>query len=75
MSRRVLCSVAGAVLAVLAVTGCDVASPDPAACKAAIQAELLKAGPGITELSVPKACKGLPKSEVELFMRQVLLGR
>jgi hypothetical protein len=77
MSGRALCSAAAAVIVALAVTGCDVASPDPAACKAALQAEFLKAegSEGLSFGPVPKACKGLPRSEVQQFIKQVMEGR
>jgi hypothetical protein len=74
-SRALRCVIA-AVFVALTVTACDISSPDPAACKAAMQAQYVRATAGQGHFgTVPKACKGLPKSEVQMLARQVLEGK
>ena len=76
MSRRALRAVSATVTAALTVTACGVSGPDPAACKAGLQAQYVKATAGQGHFGAePAACKGLPKAEVQRFARQVLEGR
>jgi hypothetical protein len=70
---RALRAVIAAVIVALMLTACQISSPDPAACKAAIQAEYLK-GKGHLGAE-PSVCKGLPKAQVERFTQQVLEGK
>ena len=76
VTSRVFRGVIAAAFVALTVTACDISSPDPAACKAAMQAQYLKAtaGQGHFGTALP-ACKGLPKSEVAQFAQQILEGR
>jgi hypothetical protein len=76
--RAVRAAIAAVVVAV-AVTACDgngVTGPDAASCKAALQAQYVKAQAGKAhfETNLP-ACKGLPASEVQQFAKQVQQGR
>jgi hypothetical protein len=74
-SRALLAAIAAAIVA-LAVTGCGFTGPDPAGCKAALQAEYVKATAGKGQFNPdPPACKGLPKAQVEQFAEQVLKGK
>jgi hypothetical protein len=77
LSARALAAVIAAVAILLAVAGCGdrPLTPDPAACKAALQAQYLetaagKAHPG-TE---PAICKGLPAAQVRRFALQIQTG-
>ncbi len=67
-----------AVIIALSVTACNqnYLAPDPAACKAAMQAQYVQAAAGQRHSSaLPAACKGLPKSQVRLFAGQIRAGR
>jgi hypothetical protein len=65
-----------AVIVALTVTACGYTGPDPAACKAALQASYVKASAGKGHFDAdPAACKGLPKDEVQRFAQQVQAGR
>ena len=76
MSSRVVRAAIAGVIVALSVTGCGVTSPDPAACKAAWQAEYVRAVAGQGHFGAePRACKGLPKAEVQLLAQQVLGGK
>jgi hypothetical protein len=76
MTSRALRGVIAAAIIALTVTACDISRPDPAACKAAMQAQYVRATAGQGRFGpVPSACKGLPKSEVQRFAQQVLQGR
>jgi hypothetical protein len=76
MTSRVLWAVIAAVIVALTVTSCGVYGPDPAACKAALQAQYVKATHGQGNFAeVPAACKGLPKAEVQRFAQQVQEGQ
>lgn len=70
---RALRGAIAAVIVAVMVTACQISSPDPASCKAAIQAEYLK-GKGHLGAE-PSICKGLPKAQVKLFTQQVLQGK
>lgn len=81
MTSRVLRAAVAAVIVALTAAACGVSSPDPAACKAAIQAQYLKAqylktgaGKGHSGAE-PALCKGLPQAEVRRFTQQVLQGK
>lgn len=70
-------TLAAAVMIALAVTGCsrNYFVPDPASCKAAMQAQYLKAAAGQGRFGTePANCKGLPKAQVQLFERQITAG-
>lgn len=71
-SRALRGAIAAAIVA-LTVTACGISAPDPAACKAEIQAEYLK-GKGHLGAE-PSMCKGLPKAQVQQLTRQVLEGK
>jgi hypothetical protein len=73
MTSKALRAAIAAVIVALTVTSCGISAPDPAACKAAIQAEYLK-GKGHLGAE-PEICKGLPKAQVQRFTQQVLEGR
>jgi hypothetical protein len=73
MTSKALRAAIAAVIVALTVTSCGISAPDPAACKAAIQAEYLK-GKGHLGAE-PAICKGLPKAQVQRFTQQVLEGR
>jgi hypothetical protein len=71
---RALRGAIAAVIVAVTVTACQqISSPDPAACKAAIQAEYLK-GKGHLGAE-PSVCKGLSRAQVERFTQQVLEGK
>jgi hypothetical protein len=75
-TSRVLRAVIAAVIIALTIIACGDTSPDPAACKAALQAQYVKASAGQGHLGAePAACKALPASEVQRFTQQVLEGR
>jgi hypothetical protein len=79
MTRRAVRAAIAAVIVAVAVTACNgngVTGPDPAACKAALQAQYVKAlaGKAHFETDLP-ACKGLPESEVQRFAQQVQQGK
>ena len=62
------------VLAALMITACDrITSPDPAACKAALQAQYLKGNGHFG--AEPAQCKGLQKAQVQLFVQQIQEGK
>jgi hypothetical protein len=74
-SRAVRAAIAAAIVA-LTVTGCGFTGPDPAGCKAALQAEYVKATAGRGHFNPdPPACKGLPKAQVQQFAQEVLEGK
>jgi hypothetical protein len=74
-SRAMRAAIAAAIAA-LAVTGCGFTGPDPAGCKAALQAEYVKVTAGQGHFNPdPPACKGLPKAQVQQFAQQVLEGK
>jgi hypothetical protein len=70
---RALRGAIAAVIVAVTVSACQISSPDPAACKAAIQAQYLK-GKGHLGAE-PSVCKGLSKAQVERFTQQVLEGK
>ena len=75
MTSRALRAAIAAVIVALMVSACDVTNPDPAACKAALQASYVKALAGKGQFNPdPGACKGLPKAEVQRFIQQVRQG-
>lgn len=75
-TSRVLRAAGAAAIVALTINACGVTGPDPAACKAAMQAEYVKATAGEGHFGiVPAACKGLPKDEVERFAQQVAQGK
>lgn len=77
-TAKALASAIAAVLMALAVTACgqNELSPDPAACKAAMQAQYLKAAAGQGHFgAVPSVCKGLPKAQVQRFAVQIQTGQ
>jgi hypothetical protein len=74
-SRAFRAAIAAAIVA-LTINGCGFTGPDPAACKAALQAEYVKATAGQGHFNAdPPACKGLSKAQVQQFARQVLDGK
>jgi hypothetical protein len=78
-SGRAVRAAVAAVIVAVAVTACNgngVTGPDPATCKAALQAQYVKAlaGKAHFETNLP-ACKGLPESEVQQLAKQVQQGR
>jgi len=76
MTSRALRAVCAAVIVAVTITACQDTSSDPAACKAALQAQYVKAKPGHDQLGPePANCKGLPKAEVQRFTQQVLQGK
>lgn len=76
MTSRLPRAAVAALIVALTLTACGVTTPDPAACKAAMQAEYVKAVAGKGHFTGnPAACKGLPKAEVQRFAQQVLQGR
>ena len=65
-----------AVILALMVTACGYTGPDPAACKAALQASWVKASAGKGHFDAdPPACKGLQKDQVQRLAQQVQAGR
>jgi hypothetical protein len=65
-----------AVIVALAVAACGYTGPDPAACKAALQASYVKATAGQGHFNTdPPACKGLQKDQVQQLAQQVREGR
>jgi hypothetical protein len=79
LAGRAVRAAVAAVIVVVAVTACEgngVTGLDAAACKAALQAQYVKAlaGKAHFETNLP-ACKGLPESEVQRFAQQVQQGR
>jgi hypothetical protein len=65
-----------AVIVALAVAACGYTGPDPAACKAALQASYVKATAGQGHFNAdPAACKGLAKDQVQQLVQQVQEGR
>jgi hypothetical protein len=77
-ARAVRAAIA-AVIVIVAVTACNgngITGPDPATCKAALQAQYVKAlaGKAHFETNLP-SCKGLPESEVQRLAQQVQQGR
>jgi hypothetical protein len=75
-ASRALPAAIAALIAALIVTACGITGPDPAACKAAFQAEYVKAIAGKEHFGAePAICKGLPKAEVQRFAQQVQEGR
>ncbi len=76
MTSSALRAVITAVIIAVTVAACGISGPDPAACKAAMQAQYLKAMAGEGHFGAElAACKGLPKAEVQMFAQQVLEGR
>jgi hypothetical protein len=64
-----------AVIVAVTLTGCQISqisSPDPASCKAALEAQYLKDKGHLG--AEPSLCKGLPKAQVQRFTQQVLDG-
>jgi hypothetical protein len=75
-TSRALRAAIAAVLVALMVNGCGFTGPDPAACKAALQAEYVKATAGQGHFNAnPPACKGLQKAQVQQLVQQVLDGK
>jgi hypothetical protein len=77
LSGRALAAVIAAVAIPLAVAGCGdkPLAPDPAACKAALQAQYLKAAAGKAPSGTePAICKGLPTAQVRRFALQIQTG-
>jgi predicted small lipoprotein YifL len=75
-TSRALRAAVAAVIVALTLNGCGFTGPDPAACKAALQAEYVKATAGKGHFNPdPPACKGLPKAQVQQFAQQVLEGK
>jgi hypothetical protein len=79
LTRRAVRAAIAAVIVAVAVTACNgngVTGPDPATCKAALQAQYVKAlaGKARFETNLP-ACKGLPEAEVQQLAQQVQQGR
>jgi hypothetical protein len=77
MTTRALAAVMVAVIIALAVTGCNqnYLAPDPATCKAAMQAQYVKAKAGQGHFGAElAACKGLPKAQVQQFAQQIRAG-
>jgi hypothetical protein len=76
--RAVIAAVIVAVVAVM-VTACNgngVTGPDPATCKAALQAQYVKAQAGKAHFTTNlPSCKGLPEAEVQQLAQQVKQGR
>jgi hypothetical protein len=73
ITSRALRFVIAVVLAALMITACErITSPDPAACKAALQAEYLKGGGHFG--AEPPLCEGLPKAQVQRFIQQIKEG-
>ncbi|HEX6523750.1 MAG TPA: hypothetical protein VF070_27680 [Streptosporangiaceae bacterium] len=71
---RALRGAIAAVIVAVSVTACQqITSPDPAACKAALQAEYLKDKGHLG--AEPSVCKGLSKAQVEQYTQQVLEGK
>lgn len=71
-TSRVLRAAVAAIIVALTVNACGVTGPDPAACKAALQAEYVKATAGKGNFdTVPEACKELPKDQVQRFMQEI----
>jgi predicted small lipoprotein YifL len=76
MTSRALRAVIAAVIVALTITACGISGPDPAACKAAMQAQYVKAKAGQGHFgAAPAACTGLPKAEVQRFAQQVVEGK
>jgi hypothetical protein len=78
MTSRALAAVIAAMVIALAVTACgqNYLGPDPAACKAAMQAEYVKAMAGEGHFGAePALCKGLPKAQLQRFAQQILAGQ
>lgn len=68
-------AIAPAIVALM-ICGCGVTGPDAAACKAAMQAQYVRATGGEGHFGAElAACKGLPKAEVKRFAQQILQGR
>jgi hypothetical protein len=77
-TSKALASAIAAVFMALAVAACgqNELGPDPASCKAAMQAQYLKATAGEGHSgAAPAACKGLPKAEVQRFAVQIRTGQ
>jgi hypothetical protein len=77
VTGRALAAVIAAVAIPLAVAGCGdkPLAPDPAACKAALQAQYLKATAGTAHSRAePAICQGLPTAQVRRFARQIQTG-
>jgi len=77
MTGKALPAGVAAVLIALTVTACGqtALSPDPAACKAAMQAAYLKTSAGqVHAVATPASCKGVPKAEVQRFAQQIQAG-
>jgi hypothetical protein len=76
MTSGALRAVIAAVIVALTITACGISGPDPAAFKAAMQAQYVKATAGQGHFAAaPAACMGLPKAEVQRFAQQVVEGK
>lgn len=74
-SRALRAAIAPAIVALM-ICGCGVTGPDAAACKAAMQAQYVRATGGQGHFGAElAACKGLPEAEVKRFAQQILQGR
>lgn len=74
VTSRALRFAIAVVLAALMIAACDkLTSPDPAVCKAALQAQYLKGNGHFG--AEPSQCKGLPNAQVQQFVRQIQEGR
>jgi hypothetical protein len=77
VAKAAATAIATAAIA-LSVTACgqNALAPDPAACKAALQAQYLKAGAGQGKVgATPAVCKGVPKAELQRFTQQIQAGQ
>ena len=66
------------MIVALTVTACGASEldPDPAACKAALQAQYLKAvADHQTAGAEPAICRKLPRSQVQRFAAQIQAGQ
>jgi hypothetical protein len=77
MSRKALATAIAAAMIALTVTACSQGylGPDPAACKAAMQAQYLKSLDGKARFGAAlPVCKGLPEAELRRFAQQIRAG-
>jgi len=78
MTSKAVAAAIAAVSIALTVSACGPNTyfgPDPAACKAAMEAQYLKATAGQGHFGAALAdCKGLPAAEMRLFAKQVQAG-
>lgn len=74
-SNALRAAIVSAIVALM-ISGCGVTGPDAAACKAAMQAQYVRATGGEGHFGDQlTACEGLPKAEVRRFAQQILQGR